>query len=479
MMMIAYYKGELMVQKNNYINLLKKNGIRTLEDLIHVLDHSYDGIFLTNSRGEFIYTNNKSVERISGIKQAHMFISVNNLKTQGIIVEESKCPLKNNKGIAINHKLKTGVDAFITSVPVYDKNKNLICFIANYREMSELEELKEELKITKSQSETYLKELVELRNRVLKTDEFITRNTKMLKILDYLVNIAPTNATINITGESGVGKEVIAKLIHKMSTRKDGPFVQINCGAIPTNLLESELFGFEKGSFTGAHHSGKVGILETAQNGTILLDEIGDLPLNLQVKLLKVIQNREMYRIGGTAPIKLDIRIICATNKDLNDMVAAGKFRRDLFYRINVIPIHIPPLRERIEDIIPLSQNILERMSKKYNKELALSADVCKALLQYQWPGNIRELENVIERMVIICNKKVIDIDLLPENVIGDRSNPLFPLKDQKLKQAVGYFELGLIREAIQEHGSIRKAANKLGVSHSTIVKKLKRYNNL
>ncbi len=184
-----------------------------------------------------------------------MFISVNNLKTQGIIVEESKCPLKNNKGIAINHKLKTGVDDFINSVPVYDKNKNLICFIANYREMSELEELKEELKITKSQSETYLKELAELRNRVLKTDEFITRNTKMLKILDYLVNIAPTNATINITGESGVGKEVIAKLIHKMSTRKDGPFVQINCGAIPTNLSESVLFGFEKGSFTGAHHS--------------------------------------------------------------------------------------------------------------------------------------------------------------------------------------------------------------------------------
>ncbi len=376
----------------------------------------------------------------------------------------------------INHKLKTGVDAFITSVPVYDEQKSCICYIANYREMLELEKLKEELEKTKSQSETYFKELVELRNRMLKTDDFITRNPKMLKILESLVNVAATDATVNITGESGVGKEVIAKLIHKMSLRKKGPFVQINCGAIPANLLESELFGFEKGSFTGAHHSGKIGILETAQSGTILLDEIGDLPLNLQVKLLKVIQNKEMYRVGATSPIKLDVRIICATNRDLQAMVESGKFREDLFYRVNVIPVFIPPLRERKEDIVPLAHHFTKKMSAKYNKELVLSEDVCKAFLQYRWQGNIRELENIIERVAIVTSKKVIDTSLLPSYIAGNYYEQKFSHKEQTLKQAVGHFEMGLIKSAVEKHGSIRKAAKELGVSHSTLVKKIQQY---
>lgn len=420
-----------------------------------------------------------SIERITGIKQLQKYKSVEELKEAGVIIDESICWLDRRKSILINHKLKTGVDAFITSVPVYDENKECICFIANYREMLALERLKEELDETRSKSETYLKELTELRNRVLKTDDFITRNVKMLKMLESLVNISPTDATVSITGESGVGKEVVAKLIHKMSTRKDGPFIQINCGAIPESLLESELFGFEKGSFTGAHRSGKKGILETAQGGTVLLDEIGDLPLSLQVKLLKVLQNRKMYRIGGTTPIDLDVRILCATNRDLEDMVEEGEFREDLFYRINVIPIHIPPLRERREDIIPLAQHFVNRMSEKYNKRMILSQDASKALMRYQWPGNIRQLENIIERMVIIGDKQVIDVDLLPDHIIAGHGEALASLDDQDLQQAVNYFELGIIKNAIEKHGSIRRAAKHLKVSHSTIVKKLKRFGDL
>ncbi len=420
-----------------------------------------------------------SIERITGMKQLQKHKSVEELKKAGVIIDESICWLDNRKSILINHKLKTGVDAFITSVPVYDQDGKCICFIANYREMLALERLKEELDETRSQSETYLKELTELRNRVLKTDDFITRNEKMLRLLESLVNISPTEATVNITGESGVGKEVVAKLIHKMSDRKEGPFIQINCGAIPESLLESELFGFEKGSFTGAHQSGKKGILETAQGGTVLLDEIGDLPLRLQVKLLKVFQNRKVYRIGGISPIDLDVRIICATNKDLEGMVESGKFREDLFYRINVIPLHIPPLRHRREDVIPLAQHFLERASKKYNKRMVLSEEISKALVRYHWPGNIRELENIIERMVIISRNPVIDVDLLPNHMVDRYSCPPASLKDQDLQQVVNCFELGIIKNAIEKHGSIRKAAKQLNVSHSTIVKKLKRYDNM
>lgn len=464
---------------DKYVSLLKESGIRTLEDLIGIIEHSYDGIFITSPQGEFLYTNVKAVERISGTTQFEKFENVNEIKKAGVIVEESICKLNKRAGILIEHKLKTGVEAFITSVPVYDEKGECICFVANYREIMALEELRRELVKTKSQSETYLRELTELRNRVHKENELITRNVEMLKVLESLVNISPTDATVSITGESGAGKEVVAKLIHKMSNRKDGPFVQINCGAIPENLLESELFGYEKGSFTGAHHSGKKGILETAQDGTVMLDEIGDLPLRLQVKLLKVFQNRKMYRIGGTIPIELDVRIICATNKDLEAMVESGEFREDLFYRINVIPLHIPPLRDRKEDIIPLAQHFLKRMSEKYDKQIVLSEKVSKALVRYHWPGNIRELENIIERMVIISRKQVIDIDLLPNHIAVDASTSSALSTDQDLRQAVSYFELGIIKDAIEKHGSIRRAAKQLNVSHSTIVKKLKRYANM
>lgn len=463
---------------DTYVNFLKESGVRTLEDFINIIDHSYDGIFITCPKGKILYTNVKTVERITGVTQVEKYKDIDEIRKDGLIVEESICKLNNRTGVLIEHKLKTGVDAFITSVPVYDESGECICFIANYREILALEELQNELEKTKSQSETYLRELTELRNRVLKENEMITGNVEMLKVLESLVNISPTDATVSITGESGVGKEVVAKLIHKMSNRKDGPFVQINCGAIPENLLESELFGYEKGSFTGAHQSGKKGILETAQGGTVLLDEIGDLPLRLQVKLLKVFQNRTVYRIGGISPIELDVRIICATNKDLESMVESGDFREDLYYRINVIPIHIPPLRDRKEDIILLAQHFLEKMTEKYDKRLVLSEKVSKALVRYYWPGNIRELENIIERLVITCSKQVIDLDLLPNHIVDDGTLSTLP-PEQDLRQAVRYFELGIIKDAVEKHGSIRGAAKQLNVSHSTIVKKLKRYNNM
>ncbi len=402
------------------------------------------------------------------------------LINRGVILEESKTRISyedNRDAILITHKLQSGVEVLITSVPVYQAHGDTKphYYIANYREITDLNNLKQELEEAKTKTQSYLSELTELRNRLLKANQVIARSIPMRNIMEKLLKISTTDVNVYLHGESGVGKEVVAKLIHNMSHRKEGPFIQINCGAIPENLLESELFGYEKGAFTGANRLGKLGILEMAQKGTVLLDEIGDLPLSLQVKLLKAIQNHEFYRVGGINPVKTDTRIICATNKDLEEMTKRGDFREDLFYRINVIPIYIPPLRERREDILPLTYHFLHKFNQKYGLDRILSHEVCRALEQYEWPGNVRELENIIERLVIMSEERQIISHNLPTYIL-DSLDAKTSLELKPLKEAVALLEKKMISDAIKKHGSIRKAAEKLGVDHSTLVKKQKKF---
>jgi len=461
--------------------LLKENGIETLADLIAVLEQSYDGIILSDRSGRIFFANDKAIQRLANINAGSIIgLTSQELMDRGIIVEETKTQISHESdrsAVLITHKLKSGVEALITSVPVYRAGSDTkpFCYIANFREITDLNNLKKELEETKSKTQSYFSELTELRNRLLKADQVIARSSAMRNIMEKLLKISTADVNVYLQGESGVGKEVVAKLIHKMSHRKDGPFIQINCGAIPENLLESELFGYEKGAFTGANSLGKPGILETAQNGTVLLDEIGDLPLTLQVKLLKTIQNREFYRVGGINPVKMDVRIICATNKDLEEMVKRGLFREDLFYRINVIPIRIPPLRNRREDILPLTYHFLCKFNQKYGHDRTLSLEVCKALEHYEWPGNIRELENIIERLVIMSEERQIRSFNLPDYFFDyQKDKSLTEIKP--LKEAVAQLEIKLISEAVKKYGSVRKAAEKLGVDHSTLVKKQKKF---
>lgn len=461
---------------NSQLQHLKENGIETLEDLVKILEHSYDGIILTDWDGRVFFANEKAIKRLTNMSSGSIIGKTTaELIEEGLVLEESKTKISygdNRKAILITHRLKTGVEALITSIPVYDEAGKPLCFISNYREITDLKNLKKELEETKSKTESYLSELTELRNRLLKANHVVARSVDMRNILEKLIKISPTDVNVYLHGESGVGKEVIAKLIHMMSHRKEGPFVQVNCGAIPENLLESELFGYEKGAFTGANRSGKPGILEMAQKGTVLLDEIGDLPLSLQVKLLKAIQGREFYRVGGVTPVLMDARIICATNRDLEEMVKKGRFREDLFYRINVIPIYIPPLRERREDILPLAYHFLHRFNKKYKLDRTISGEACNALERYDWPGNVRELENIIERLVIMSEGRQIRRQNLPDYILDPRYRPI--PNARPLKEAVRELEIKLIDEAVGQAGSIRKAAALLGVDHSTLVKKLK-----
>lgn len=307
----------------------------------------------------------------------------------------------------------------------------------------------------------------------------IAYSVEMGKILDLAAKVAQVNSTVLISGESGVGKEVVARFVHNVSLRKNGPFVTINCGAIPPNLLESELFGYEAGAFTGAKRQGKPGMIETASSGTLFLDEISELPLDLQVKLLQVIQEHRLIRVGGIEPIDVDIRIIAATNRDLAKMVEKGEFRADLYYRLNVVPIVIPPLRERRDDVIPLIYHFLAKHNNAHRYNKTISRKAREVLTKYSWPGNVRELENLIERLVVTVERDEIDVEDLPDYVkggSGDQGPKVIVEGVIPLRQAVEEVERQLIKHAKEEHETTYEMAEALGVNQSTVVRKLKKY---
>ncbi len=306
-------------------------------------------------------------------------------------------------------------------------------------------------------------------------ENFIALSSRMQEVLEMIERVAPSSATVLLRGESGTGKSLIARLIHFNSPRANGPFVTVACTALPENLIESELFGYERGAFTGAMNR-KPGLFEEAAGGTIFLDEIGDLPLPLQAKLLHVIQEKEFYRVGGTRPIKVDVRIITATNRNLEELVEKGLFREDLYYRLNVFPIYVPPLRERSTDIIPLAEFFLEKYSREYGKKIKrLSSPAIDLLVQYHWPGNVRELENVIERAVLVCDEEVIRSYHLPQSLQTAESSNTHARKS--LAQAVKNLEMELIIEALKEtRGNQSKAAKMLDTSLRILNYKIKKY---
>ncbi len=319
---------------------------------------------------------------------------------------------------------------------------------------------------------TTLKEEVKTLKNVL-FDEIVAESTTMKAVLETAKKIAPFDATVLITGESGTGKEVLAKFIHKNSKRKNKPFIAVNCGAIPGELLEAELFGYKKGAFTGAT-SDKKGIIEESNGGTLLLDEIGDLPVNLQVKLLRVLQEGEIKPLGSSKSKKVDVRFIAATNKNLEELVKKGEFREDLFFRLNVIRIEIPPLRERAEDIIPLSEFFIKKYSLKYNVEPKTLTDRAKSeLLNYKWPGNVRELENIIERVVLMTTGNTVDTIFNNQSV----SNRYTKITFKKYKDAKEEFEKNYIKNLlIISENNISKASKISGLTRAQIYRIMKRY---
>lgn len=314
-----------------------------------------------------------------------------------------------------------------------------------------------------------------LREGIFAQDNFICKSPKMNDIKEMINRVAFTDLTISIQGESGVGKEVVARLLHNLSPRYSNSFVKINCGAIPENLLESELFGYESGAFTGANKHGKIGKIELAHHGTLFLDEIGEMPLALQVKLLDFLQDQEIIRVGGTRKIKIDTRVITATNRNLEQMVNESRFRKDLFYRLNVIPIKIPPLRDRREDIPAMAEQFLEKFNNRYQMNKKFAPEVIDAFMEYNWPGNVRELEHVVERAAVVNFSEVIFYEDVCDNFIAGNDARVICTNLMPLKEAKKALEVQLVKRAYEMYHSTYKAAKILQVDQSTVVRLLKK----
>lgn len=440
---------------------------KTNIELRNIIEASHDGIIVVDRQG-LVQIVNKSFFRVQGSDHDPTGESIERLVIvcRELVIQMYKRALKDGKVTFDRYNGKNLTELWITASPVLDELDRLVRVVINIRDLTELNQLK-------LQSQRYSHELKLLRAKEQK--DLIYHSEAMEKVVNQALRVAGVDSTVLITGESGVGKEVIARTIHSNSHRADGPFIQINVGAIPENLLESELFGYEKGSFTGANKEGKPGLMELANGGTLLLDEVGDMPMYLQVKLLRAIQEQEIYRIGGRAGIKLNIRILSATNKNLKKMIAEKNFREDLFYRLNVVPIEIPPLRERKSDILPQAKYFLDKVNSRYTVQKYFSTEVCKLLEEYNWPGNSRELANMVERLVIMSEQDAILPDQLPASLFSQvTSSPLRVSIDKivPLKQAREIVETELIVKALKEYHSLRRTGEILGVAHSTLLRK-------
>ncbi len=436
---------------------------------------AYDGIFITDGKGVAIKYN-EAYCRITGIDAAELMgLTMEQIIDRGYASESVVMKVLKTRDTATTMpKLKSGKLTLHTASPVFDENGEIVRVISNVRDITELNALKSQLEQARELSEKYYSEIIQLRSQQAEVKGVIAESKAMKNIFSTALKVATTNATVMITGDSGVGKEVVARTVHKYSEFKDGPFVKINCGAIPENLLESELFGYEKGAFTSAAKTGKPGLFEIAVGGTVFLDEIGELPMHLQVKLLGVLQDRQFTRVGGVKTIETKSRVIAATNRDLEDMLSAGKFRRDLYYRLNVVALKIPPLAERQDDILPLAKYFLDKFNQKYGVFNTFSPQVLKLFVKYQWPGNVREMENLIEKLVILAPNEQITIDRLPGQLWEKAKTPEVE-EGATLGDMIGKFEADLLRN-LQDRGyTTYQMAEKLGINQSTVVRKLQK----
>ncbi|MGL5754894.1 MAG: sigma-54 interaction domain-containing protein [Paraclostridium sp.] len=447
----------------------------------YAIDSSYDGILITDGEGNIIYVNSQ-YEDITGLNREDIINK--NLKTllkDGTINRAISLEVLNNgKAISTKHKYITGKSAISSAKPIFDNDKNIIGVINNTRNIEKLIKLREEIKEHKAKKEKVTQEINHLKNLISKNEEYIFVSKAMKNTESLASRVAMFDSTVMIYGESGTGKEVLSKYIHNLSSRKDNIFIKVNCAAIPKELFESELFGYEKGAFTGASSNGKIGFFELANGGTLFLDEIGELELSVQSKLLRAIQEKEITRVGGKNRIKLDIRVIAATNRDLEQEVANKKFRQDLFFRLNVFPVTIPPLRERYEDIEVFINYFIKKLNNKYKTNKDISNEAIDYLLRYEYPGNVRELENLVEYLFVL-SEKTIEVEMIPGKIlsqimISDYKSDSNLIQKEKLNYLINIYEKTIIEDTITKYNTLEEASKVLGIHYSTLSRKMNKY---
>lgn len=438
------------------------------EELEEIFQASFAEIFVTDQNGVVLRVNSVCEENYGLSSEEIIGKHVKDLEKQGIFYPSATLKVI-EKGKPIEILQETGFGRFlhVQARPIMDKSGYLKRVISYSRDLTELSQLKRKIEEMEDKIEIFKKELQE----PLYVDGFITKSQSLKKVMALIQKIAKVNSTVLILGETGVGKSKFARLIHSYSDRETKVFNEINCAALPPQLIESELFGYEGGSFTGAFREGKKGLIELSNQGTLFLDEIGEIPLEVQGKLLQVLQEKKVRPVGSNKTLSVDVRIISATNKNLEEMVEKGQFRKDLFYRLNVIPVYVPPLRERKEDIFPLVYHFLDYFNRLYNSKVRFSPKVLDALLDYRWDGNIRELENIVERLVV-TGDDIITLRDLPAAI--RQVNKSF--KGKRLSDLMADFEKSIIEEAYERHHSSYKVAEELGISQSAATRKIKKY---
>ncbi|NLC39250.1 MAG: sigma 54-interacting transcriptional regulator [Clostridia bacterium] len=451
--------------------------INDLLPVSDIFDAIHDAIIIIDETATIVYVNH-AYSRIVGVKAGRILG-----KNMRIVEPTSLClgVLEGDPPI-INQRIRIqsiGVEVLASITPIYRGEKK-VGVVSVFRNIDETIRLSIELQRMKGVAH-YLQQELELKNKLPSAFEsLVGRNSRFLDALALAARVAPTDATVMIRGENGVGKGVLAQAIHKSSARQDRPLIKVNCAAIPEQLLESELFGYEEGAFTGARKGGQIGKFELADRGTLFLDEISDMSLAMQAKLLKATQEKEIEKVGGSRPIKVDVRIISATNKDLEAMVAKKTFREDLYYRLNVMPIILPPLRERKDDIPLLAEHFIKQYCREQGKkEIFISPQVMDIFLSHKWPGNIRELQNAVEHGAILCGEGVMTPEHLPWYLKEVRAPGQTAQGDQfmALPKLIARVEKEAIRQALRMHNNNKSAAIKaLGISRRTFYEKLKKY---
>ncbi|MEW6274698.1 MAG: sigma 54-interacting transcriptional regulator [Bacillota bacterium] len=439
--------------------------------LIPFARHNNYGLWLTDGKGYTLGATSE-YEEFSGIKAAPFIGSfMGDMERDGVLDRSvTLLVLKQKVPVTIPQTiLLTKRKLIVTGNPIYNEYGDIILVATCVRPLDKRQENSHQPKLQQPVCIPGLGQVV-------------ASSRAMREVLARALQVASFDSTVLINGESGVGKEVVARVIHYLSPRKNGPFISVNVASIPEELFESELFGYCSGAFTGASKSGKRGLVKAAEGGTLFLDEISELPYRIQVKLLRLLQDREYIMVGDTVPRHANIRIIAASNQEISLMVQEGKFRKDLFYRLNVIPLSIPPLRERREDILALVFKFLQDFKQRYNIKRHFSSEALYALLNFDWPGNVRQLQNLLERLIIfskenIISRELVEFELSRETEKRDFNNSLnLNTYEQPLKAAVEELEKKMLLNAIQKTGNNEEAARLLGIHRTTLIRKMQKY---
>jgi len=449
----------------------------------HILDVLSDGIYISDREGNTLKVNTM-YEKLIGLRRETLIgRKVQDLVREGVFdVVVNPEIVRTGQPATFVQTTKKGHKLILNGHPIFDEDGQVALVVTFVRDVTVMSQLRDQIVAQK-------KLLEQLRTNVQHINEesiqkFPLKNFKNrgMALLSHLIEkIAATDATVLILGETGVGKEFFARSIHRASLRGDKTFFKLDCTTIPENLIESELFGYASGAFSGASLKGKPGLCEMADQGTLFLDEIGELPLGMQVKLLRLLQDQEIIPVGSTRVRKVDVRIIAATNRDLETEIEKGRFRKDLYYRLRVAVMNIPPLRERREDIMPLANYFLEKYTTKYRKDRRFGNEIERIFNGHRWPGNIREMENLIESLVVTCDRPVIEIPDLGSCMLMEdrhRKRNLFEtldIGDRSLKEIVRDLEREILQGALEVHGSMAKVADLFRIDRSTIFRKLKR----